>query len=128
MTFLRIQNQNIINRTVAIESTESTGTSTIKVPVGQSSDYSSSNTNTTDTSQIPLDKALAEVLGENYPKIKDELKRIFEKLGIQAPRKKGELTEEKIKKIVEIVQKLVDNLKTKKLEINAENIFIFIPV
>ncbi len=80
-------------------------------------------TTETQTAQSPLDKALAEVLGENYPKIKEELHRIIEKLGIHAPKKKHALTEAKIKNIAERVKKLVDNLKAKKLEINAENLF-----
>lgn len=81
------------------------------------------NTTETQTAQSPLDKALAEVLGENYPKIKEELHRIIEKLGIHTPKKKHALKEEKVKEIAERVKKLVDNLKAKKLEINAENLF-----
>lgn len=75
------------------------------------------------TNQTPLDKALAEVLGENYPQIKEGIQRIIEKFGIHAPKNKKELTEEKIKKIAEKIQKLVDNLKAKKLDITAENLF-----
>ncbi len=52
-------------------------------------------TTETQTAQSPLDKALAEVLGENYPKIKEELHRIIEKLGIHTPKKKHMLLKKK---------------------------------
>lgn len=81
------------------------------------------NSSETQTAQSPLDKALAEVLGENYPKIKEDLQRICDKLGIHAPKNKTELTEAKIKEIAEKVQKLVESLKAKKLEITTENLF-----
>ncbi len=88
----------------------------------------SNNTSQTETSQqsttdSKLENALATVIGENYPKIKEDLKRIFEKLGISVPPEHKELDQPEIDKIVAQVQKLVNNLKAKKLEITAENLF-----
>ncbi|MCM1004362.1 MAG: hypothetical protein NC408_08485 [Candidatus Gastranaerophilales bacterium] len=75
------------------------------------------------TQQSALDKAFQEVLGEAYPKIKEDILRIISKLGIHAPKNKVELTDEKINEIKESLKKLVESLKSKKLEITAENLF-----
>lgn len=75
------------------------------------------------TQQSTLDKAFQEVLGDAYPKIKEDILRIISKLGIHAPKNKVELTDEKINQIKESLKKLVESLKSKKLEITAENLF-----
>ncbi len=121
MRYSKVDTNSYPNMTV--NNSQSTVATTAKS--APNSVITAANTNNTvnQAAQTPLDKALAKVLGENYPKIKEEIQRIIDKLGIPTPKNKTKLTEDKIKDIADRVQKLVDALKAKKLEINAENLF-----
>lgn len=120
---IEVNTQHNNNNNILSASTTKPVTAPNSIHTVSTSSNSVSCETTKQTETNTLDKALAEVLGKDYLKIKEEINRICEKLGIKVPENKVKLTEAKIKEIAEKVQKLVDSLKAKNLEINAENLF-----